>query len=203
MNYGDSTESDLNQDETGLRLSAMRGITHGLALRLQTSYTYADDANGGDGFNNFDLDLVGHRDVMGMNLHYGVFGSITPSKTGGDQRFATSHSFSPYVGLSMGTEALMYGVRFTHETVSTTSPVFGDNYTGSLFTELHKTDRYLAGISADYIQAASSDDAVNVTLYGRVYMDKFILLPRLNYLSQMDDRLEDSYGVELAARMLF
>lgn len=201
--YADSTDSDLNADHTNLRLSAMRGITHGLALRVGTSYTYTDDANGGDGFNNLNLDLVGHRALMGMNLHYGVLGQITPSKTGGDQRFGTSHNFTPYVGLSMGSEALMYGARVTHNSVSTTSPVFGDNYTGSLFAECHKSEKYLAGFAVDYLQTASIDDAVNLNLYGRMYFSKFTLLPRLNYTMQMEDGFEDSYGVEIAARMMF
>jgi hypothetical protein len=143
---------------------------------------------------------------MGMILHYGVFGKITPSKTGGDQRFTTAHAFTPYIGLSGLSGDLMYGARLTHDTVSTTTPVLGDNYTGSIFAEMHKTDRYLAGLAVDYKQANATlfgDDTATLNLYGRMYFNKFTLLPRLNYTMQMEDGFEDSYGVELAARMLF
>ncbi|MGH1467417.1 MAG: hypothetical protein ACRBBP_00860 [Bdellovibrionales bacterium] len=203
VGYKDLTESSLNKDEISPRLSAMHGIMHGLALRAGVSYTYADDANGGNGFNNLDLDLVGHHGMGGMTLHYGVEGSITPTKTG-SQRFGEEHVFVPYVGVSMG-EHCKYGAKFSYNsfTSSGLGGVTGDDYTVSAFGEWDKEDRYLLGLAVNYDQASGADDAVTANVYGRVYMEKFTLLPRLNYTMEMDGADEDGFGLEIAARFMF
>ncbi len=203
VGYADSTESSLNQDVINPRLSAMHGIMEGLALRAGVSYTYADDANGGNGFNNLDLDLVGLYGMGGITIHYGVEGSITPTKTG-SQRFGEEHIFVPYVGVSMG-EHCKYGAKFAYNafTSSGLNGVTGDDYKVSAFGEWDKEGRYLLGLAVDYDQTSGADDAVTGNVYGRVYMDKFTLLPKLNYTMQMDDAAEDGFGLEIAARFMF
>lgn len=196
-------QADQNQTEIGVRGDFIHGLTESFALRLGLNYGIVDpDAGDTDyGFHNLRLDLIGNYNLGMMLLHYGIEGSITPDKTG-NQFFTSSHFFNPYLGLSMG-EDMRFGAKLTYQTINTTSPVFGDDYTAAVFAEMH-TDSYLAGLALEYGQVSGIDDNLTANLYGRLYFgDKLTLLPKLMYTYQMEDRIDDSFGVEIAARFKF
>ena len=202
VSYSDSSADNANE-QIGVRGSVAHGLTHNLALRLGTSYTLEDDA---DGFNNLNSDIIGHNKISGsFKLYYGVFGSLTPDKGPSTQRFSSSHSFSPYIGVSTHMDNKAFGARFLYNTVSTSNDVLGNfSYDATVFGEMNVKDSYLAGASLDYNQLSQSDaDFVTLNFYGRVYLSNFTLLPRINYGYALDSQFDDSYAVELAARFLF
>lgn len=202
LSYGDSTDSDLNRSMTTASVSFMHGISHNIGLRLGLSYSVANDLNGGNGFNNLNLDIVGHNSMAGIfRLHYGVLGSVTPNKAV-SQRFSTVHVFNPYVGVSMG-EEIEFGARFMYRSVFTSGDVWGNfDYSVSAFAEMDRPDSYLIGAALDYNQESGMDDNIDFNFYSMIYMKSFTLIPRINYNMQMDDAQEDSYNVELAARFM-
>ena len=202
VNYIDSSADGFNE-QIGVRASAAHGLTHNFALRVGTSYTMEDDA---DGFNNINFDIIGHNELMGgLKLHYGVFGFLTPDKGPTTQRFSSSHRLSPYVGVSTYVDNKAFGARFLYNTVSTTGDVFGNfSYDATVFGEMNVEDQYLAGVSLDYNQISQSDaDYMTLNFYGRIYLPNFIILPKVLYAYALDDQFDDAYGVELAARFLF
>lgn len=202
LNYFDSSADGFNE-QVGVRASAAHGITHNLALRVGTSYTMEDDA---DGFNNINFDIIGHNEIAGsLKLYYGVFGLLTPDKGSTTQRFSSSHRLSPYVGVSSYIDNKAFGARFLYNTLTTTADVFGNfSYDATVFAEMNMEDSYLAGVSLDYNQLSQSDaDYLTLNLYGRVYLPNFTLLPKINYAYALDDQFDDAYGIELAARFLF
>lgn len=198
LRYSDSTDSALNAESITPKLSAFYGITENIAFRLGTSYSFTDVQ---DGMNDFDFDVIAHREMGALTLHYGFFGALTPSKTGGEN-FSASHTFTPYIGVSMG-DSLKYGIKLAYNTIATTSPVLGDNYTVSIFGEMDKEENYLLGASVDYAQLSGFDDLVNLNIYSRLYFSSFTLLPRVNYLHSLDDAVDASFGVDVSARFMF
>lgn len=200
VSYADTSADNSNEKITP-RLSASFGILEGLALRLGTSYTLEDGSNG---FNDFNLDVLGWTALGSAKLHYGVEGSVTPSKSG-SQRFSPVHKFNPYIGVSMG-EELHYGFKFLYRSIRTAGDVLGNfDYSASLFGEKHFGEKTLAGASLAYDQTSGSkEDYASLGLYARMQMgESWFLTPSLKYAYALDDAFDDAYGVELAARFLF
>ncbi len=184
------------------------GITENFAIQFGVPFVLNTnvDVNGtslvdGDsGFNDFELNLLVHREMGSMLLFYGVEGAITLDKTGsGPNFFSEGHTFNPYLGLSMG-DHCKYGAKLTYRSISTDSGANGGtggngDYDLEFFGEVDKEDSYLLGGSLGYLQTSGVDDSLALGFYGRVYFEKFTFVPRITYTHNLNSDIDSQLNL--------